>query len=322
MQLDDVAKSLLTKIFKDNLNNPHGVKVQRFRADNHRNIPTLNDLESDRLLERRNENYYLKLKALPEIDTLKDVKILLANCEILFRILRQYYFDQTEEKICLNCLTQLSALKKERVQVCLTFMVEASIFRSWMLNITEEDFVVPSESILKYDNFSAILQEMHSLKTASPESFFEATGAVQTLMANINEGTDIHFFLHSTIIEHAWPQLKDGHFRDAVLNSIIAVFDLIREKTGLKDDGDKLIGKAFSLDDPYLIFSELDTESGQNDQKGFMQILRGAFQGIRNPKAHTLTHDLTFDKAAQYLIFASLLARRVDEALAVKKDGL
>lgn len=26
--------------------------------------------------------------------------------------------------------------------------------------------------------------------------------------------------------------------------------------------------------DPYLVFSELQTESGQNDQKGFMQILK------------------------------------------------
>jgi len=140
-------------------------------------------------------------------------------------------------------------------------------------------------------------------------------------MTNIsNEATDITFLLHPTVMEHALPQLEGGHIRDAVLNSIIAVFDLIRKRTGLKDDGDKLIGKAFSLEDPYLIFSELNTESGQNDQKGFMQILKGAFQGIRNPKAHTLTHDLTFEKAVQYLIFASLMARRIDEALLVKKE--
>jgi hypothetical protein len=45
-----------------------------------------------------------------------------------------------------------------------------------------------------------------------------------------------------------------------------------------------------------------------------MQIFKGAYQGIRNPKAHSLTHDLTAMKAAQYLVFASLLARRIDEA--------
>ena len=68
-----------------------------------------------------------------------------------------------------------------------------------------------------------------------------------------------------------------------------------------------------------LVLTELETESGQNDQKGFMQIFKGAYQGIRNPKAHSLTHDLTPEKAAQYLVFASLLIRRVQEAKGVKK---
>lgn len=78
------------------------------------------------------------------------------------------------------------------------------------------------------------------------------------------------------------------------------------------------MGKAFSLEDPYIVLSEIDTKSGQNDQKGFMQIYKGSFQGIRNPKAHSLTHDLNPLKAAQYLVFASLLARRIDEKLLVE----
>ena len=108
------------------------------------------------------------------------------------------------------------------------------------------------------------------------------------------------------------------HLREAVLNSITALFDYIRAKTLVHDDGDKLIGRVFSVDKPVLVLSELQTESGQNDQKGFMQIFKGAYQGIRNPKAHSMTHDLTQPKAAQYLIFASLLARRVEEAQKVK----
>jgi len=69
-----------------------------------------------------------------------------------------------------------------------------------------------------------------------------------------------------------------------------------------------------SLQNPKIVLSELDTEFGQNDQKGFMQIFKGVYQGIRNPKAHSLTHDLTPIKAAQYLVFASLLARRIEES--------
>lgn len=120
--------------------------------------------------------------------------------------------------------------------------------------------------------------------------------------------------LHPIIHKSSYKHYQDGHLRDAVLNSVVAIFDYIREKTGLAEDGDKLIGQAFSLSDPFVVLSELQSESGQNDQKGFMQIYKGAYQGIRNPKAHSLIHDLTEQKAAQYLVFASLLARRIEEA--------
>ena len=71
-----------------------------------------------------------------------------------------------------------------------------------------------------------------------------------------------------------------------------------------------------------MVLSEIETESGQNDQKGFIQIFSRSYQDIRNPKAHTLTHDLTAAKAAQYLVFASLLARCVQDATAVVRKNL
>lgn len=120
--------------------------------------------------------------------------------------------------------------------------------------------------------------------------------------------------LHPWIIEHAFEQYRSGHYRDSVLNAYVAIGDLIREKTGLKQDGAALATQAFSLKEPRLIFSEIDSESGKNDQIGFMQIIQGSFTGIRNPKAHSIRHDLTEEKAAQYLVLASLLARRISEA--------
>lgn len=120
--------------------------------------------------------------------------------------------------------------------------------------------------------------------------------------------------LHPVIRQHAYGHYRDGDLRDAVLNGFIVVYDMIRQRTGIDKDGTRLVGEAFSLGKPRLILSELETESGQNDQNGFLDIYKGAYIGIRNPKAHTLDHDLTEEKAAQYLVFASLLARRVKEA--------
>ena len=121
-------------------------------------------------------------------------------------------------------------------------------------------------------------------------------------------------FLHTKIIKNSYAQFRSRHFRDAVFNAFVAVFDLIREKTKIDKDGTNLIGEVFSLSNPKLIFSSLKNESGKDEQKGFMQILQGAYQGVRNPKAHSLESDLNEFKTVQYLIFASLLARRIDEA--------
>ena len=134
-----------------------------------------------------------------------------------------------------------------------------------------------------------------------------------------NEGF-LHL-LHPAIIASSYDQFENGYLREAVLNSVVAIFDLIRERTGLDMDGSALVNRAFSLTDPYLILSDLHTESGQNDQKGFIQLFSGSYQGIRNPKAHSLNHDLTEIKASQYLVHASLLARRVSEAQAVKTEA-
>jgi uncharacterized protein (TIGR02391 family) len=126
--------------------------------------------------------------------------------------------------------------------------------------------------------------------------------------------------LHPAIEKSTYQLYRGGHLREAVLNSVVAVFDHIRLRTNIQADGEALIGKAFSLSDPYLILSELDSESGKNEQKGFVQIFKGAYQGIRNPKAHSLEHDPNATQAAQYMVFMSLLVRRVDEARIVKRD--
>lgn len=120
--------------------------------------------------------------------------------------------------------------------------------------------------------------------------------------------------LHPIVAAASLRHYHEGDYRNAVLDAMLALSDLIRQRTGLNADGKALATEAFSLARPKLIFSELQTESGQNDQKGFMEMIAGAYTGIRNPKAHSLIHDLDHTKTAQYLIAISLLVRRVAEA--------
>jgi uncharacterized protein (TIGR02391 family) len=120
--------------------------------------------------------------------------------------------------------------------------------------------------------------------------------------------------LHPNVREAAIRHYQAGDYRNAVLDAITAVFDKIRERTGIDKDGDRLINQALSVDAPILILSEVDTDSGRNDQSGFADIFRGFYRGVRNPKAHSLVHDLDAHKAGQHLVLASILMRRVVEA--------
>lgn len=120
--------------------------------------------------------------------------------------------------------------------------------------------------------------------------------------------------LHDAVLASSIEQYKNAHWRNSVLDAFIAVFELVRHRTGLDLDGEALITRAFSVDRPLLVVADLATESGRNDQVGFMMMLQGAYRGVRNPKAHSLQDDLTAHKAAQYLVLASLLCRRIEEA--------
>lgn len=118
--------------------------------------------------------------------------------------------------------------------------------------------------------------------------------------------------LHPAIIESSYSHFRAGHYREAVLNAFVIVFELIRRRTTLDKDGAALIGQVFSLENPLLVFDTLDNESGRNQQKGYIQILQGAYLAIRNPNAHSSSSSVDMQEAAQCLVFASLLCRKVE----------
>ena len=126
--------------------------------------------------------------------------------------------------------------------------------------------------------------------------------------------TDIMELLHPIIVRASYIQYQNELYRDAVFNAFLAIGDLIRSRTGIDADGNALITKAFSLNKPILVIADLSLESGQNTQKGFIQILCGAFQAIRNPPAHSM--EVTYSKlsSSRYLVFASLIVDQIENA--------
>lgn len=120
--------------------------------------------------------------------------------------------------------------------------------------------------------------------------------------------------LHPYIAKGCAPLFVNGHYTQAVEESAKAVFQYLREVTGLTIDGAALAQTAFSIKTPLLAFSDLSDETKKNEQIGFMEMLAAFAKGVRNPLAHTHGRLEESQKAFEYLALASLFCRRIDDA--------
>jgi uncharacterized protein (TIGR02391 family) len=122
--------------------------------------------------------------------------------------------------------------------------------------------------------------------------------------------------LHQRVVKTSKTRFEAGHYADAVesalkeLNSVVKA--LVKQDTGKELDGADLMHQALSPKNPIIILDDLGTDSGRNQQTGYMEIFAGSMTGIRNPKAHeNLT--ITKERAIHHLFLASLLFSRLDE---------
>jgi len=309
------ANSLLREIFVASWDMSLGPEKKRFRASHPKHLDLLNELErfSDVIVD--DDHYYVHFLILTDIlESTPQAGECLDVCERVFLFLKARYDERFDEKVAIEAIAEQIKVPRDKVIKALRYVAQAPVLAGRSTNLDEDGATVsPGESILRYDGFGDVIEEVRGWKAEAKKTYQNRAPV------NLKDELipDLSGLLHPIVAEKALKLLQDGHLREAVLNSIMAVFHLIQERTGLTEDGEILAGKALSLRDPHLILTEVDTESGRNDQQGFMKILQGAYQGIRNPKAHRLAHDLTGPNAAQYLVFASLLARRIDEARVV-----
>jgi len=120
--------------------------------------------------------------------------------------------------------------------------------------------------------------------------------------------------LHPYIARGCGQLYRDGHYSQAVSESTKAVFQYLRDISGLSGDGAALAQAAFSLNRPVLAFSDCSDQTKKDEQVGFMEMLGAFAKGVRNPLAHTHGKQEEAQKAFEYIVLASLLCRRIDDA--------
>lgn len=120
--------------------------------------------------------------------------------------------------------------------------------------------------------------------------------------------------LNDIVSEDIYSVIKNKYdnqlYSDAILESIKYLTNIIREKSKLDGDGAGLIGQAFGGQSPKIKINKMLTASEIDEQKGYEQILRGIYCGIRNPRSHEQYQD-TKENADPIIIFIDYLAEMI-----------
>lgn len=122
--------------------------------------------------------------------------------------------------------------------------------------------------------------------------------------------------LHPEIKRVSKSLFDDGHYSQAIFEAYKAVVNEVKNVSGIKNlDGKPLMEQAFSLNNPVIKFNILQSQSDKDEQIGLMFLFSGAALGIRNPKAHDYVVQKDPLRTLEYLSFASLLLKRLDERI-------
>ena len=156
----------------------------------------------------------------------------------------------------------------------------------------------------------------------------ETISLLQNLVANLEEQQDEQqtdpaarartafagLDLHPRIRDVSEELYRDGHYRNAILDSAVALVNYVKEKSRRHDlDGAPLMRAVFSRNSPVLAFNNLADQSDLDEQEGLMHLFEGAVLAFRNPRAHDLAPD-TPEYALECVGFLSMLAKKVDGA--------
>lgn len=144
--------------------------------------------------------------------------------------------------------------------------------------------------------------------------------ALEIFMQNQQKRQQAGFIalLHPRVTQAALRHFLDHENRFAILDAMLALTEMIRDKTGLGDDGLK-IARVFKPEAPMLAVNSLETQSDRDEQAGVHKLIMGAYEALRNPNAHDF-RNVSELEAAQSLVLISCLMRWVESSTLVSES--
>jgi len=106
-----------------------------------------------------------------------------------------------------------------------------------------------------------------------------------------------------------------GHYNLSVSEAFKAVDKFVAERiSSLTQNGTTLMDQVFAPSAPYLRWSNMETSSQIDEQKGYHRLFSGAMLGIRNPTTHEFGWVDEPELALELIVFAQHLLRKAKVA--------
>jgi len=121
---------------------------------------------------------------------------------------------------------------------------------------------------------------------------------------------------HHEIFKFCKAELLTNNYFHAVFEAAKSVAEIIRQKSGLTEDGAELVEKAFSVNNPKIKINDLSSQTEKSEQKGFANLLKGIFGMFRNTTAHApkTTWEINELDALDILSTISLVHRKLENS--------
>lgn len=172
----------------------------------------------------------------------------------------------------------------------------------------------------KYQRFITLIRNIIKTDEKPPTSAFNKAVSIGIILKDLIQTyelesiNDFYIDLHPKVKEHSLKLFKDGHYAQAIFESVKALDNFVRSKANIPNEySSKAMAKAFDENNPIIKLNDLSTISDKDEQKGFKLLFMGAITGIRNPKARDTIKQKDKNRTLEYLAFISLLFRRAEE---------
>jgi uncharacterized protein (TIGR02391 family) len=154
-----------------------------------------------------------------------------------------------------------------------------------------------------------VLESGELEKVEAARTLTDANRRAQELRADLNSRG-----VHADVLKFCREELLADDYFHAVLEAVKSVADKLRVRTGLADDGATLVDRALGGSPPMLAINALRNDSEQSEQRGFANLVRGAFGMFRNTTAHAprIHWPMTKGDAEDLFSLVSLIHRRLD----------